>query len=78
LNLLSTNQFGISNYHTLVKPLEDQRRETLEQGADIQRLQQSVKQQQSRTSASGIRGTGISGNVSRRMNYSHYYTFKQK
>lgn len=66
LNLLGTNQFGVTNYQSLVRPL-------INQGNAIQRQQGSLNslQQQFNAQGAGVgRGTG---HATFFMNYSHFY-----
>lgn len=75
LNLLQTNQFGITPYHTLVRPQLEAREALQQQGSNIQRLQQQqARQQQAFRGARGGMGTLRTGHETRFMNYSHYYT----
>jgi len=81
LNLLNVgNQLnGVPTYQALVKPLEDQRRESIAQQADISRLQRDVRQTNTR-----LRGTGSYSGGShdymriRFQNHSHYYSFQKR
>ena len=65
LNLLSSDQFGVTNYQSLVRPLVNQGNAIQRQGGAIQRLQQ-----QSYSAAGPRAGTGHSSYF---MNYSHFY-----
>ncbi len=71
LNLLQTNQFGATNYQSLVKPLVDQHNAINRQGNSLNRLQQQVNTFSSGAgSAPSGQGTG---HVTFFMNYSHFY-----
>jgi hypothetical protein len=70
LNLLSTNQFGITNYQSLVRPLVQQGNAINRQGSELNRLQQQVTSQ----GAAGGSGGSATGHVTFFMNYSHFYT----
>ncbi len=76
LNLLGADQFGITNYQSLVRPLVDQGNAINRQAGSINRLQQQVGQGAGRGNGQGgIQGTG---HATFFMNYSHYYPFPQQ
>jgi hypothetical protein len=72
LNLLQGNNFGVTNYQSLVKPLINQGNAINRQGSSLRNLQQQVNSRP----AYGAGGGGIStGHATYFMNYSHYYNF---
>ena len=74
LNLLQPNQFGITPYHTLVRPQLEAREALQQQGSNIQRLQQQVRAQPAYGRGARGRVGGLqTGHETRFMNYSHYY-----
>ncbi|REK17967.1 MAG: hypothetical protein DWQ37_05455 [Planctomycetota bacterium] len=70
LNLLQSNQFGVTNYQSLVRPLIDQSTAINRQGNSLNRLQQQFNSQPAATSAGGPVQTG---RPSFFMFYSHFY-----
>ena len=74
LNLLSTNNPGVSNYLTLVRPQLQQRDEMIRQQAQIRQIQRQVERGQPGgvpvRGSQEIRGTGHETGF---MNYLHYY-----
>jgi hypothetical protein len=72
LNLLNGNQFGVTNYQSLVRPLIDQGSAINRQGNTLNRLQQQVGAQ----SAGGGYGAGRggTGHPTYFMFYSHFYS----
>jgi hypothetical protein len=65
LNLLQTDQFGATNYQSLVRPLINQGNAINRQANSLNRLQQQVS-----GGRGGSRGTG---HATFFMNYSHFY-----
>jgi hypothetical protein len=77
LNLLSTDQFGISNYQRLVRPMIEERDNAQQQQASLQQLQQQFNQTQhdlQRQPQYGVR----TGHLTRFMNYTHYYNMQSR
>jgi hypothetical protein len=72
LNLLSNNQFGVTNYQSLVRPLVQQGNAINRQGSELNRLQQQVGAQQRAAGAGGYGGSAT-GHATFFMNYSHFY-----
>ncbi len=68
LNLIQNNQFGATNYQSLVKPLIEQGNAINRQGRNLNNLQQQVY---SRPQGAG--GFQSTGHATFFMNYSHYY-----
>jgi hypothetical protein len=68
LNLLGTNNFGVTNYQSLVRPLINQGNAIQRQGASLGALQQQFRSQ-------GYRGGGATGHATFFMNYSHFYGY---
>jgi len=67
LNLLHSDQFGATNYQSLVRPLINQGNAINRQGNSLSRLQQQVNSGASRG------GSGGTGHTTFFMNYSHFY-----
>jgi hypothetical protein len=67
LNLLQSNQFGATNYQSLVRPLINQGNAINRQANSLNRLQQQVS---GGGGGGGSRGTG---HTTFFMNYSHFY-----
>ncbi len=75
LNLLNRDQFGITNYQSLVRPLVQQGNAINRQGNELSRLQQQMP----RPRSGGIGGYGsATGHVTFFMNYTHYYAVPQQ
>ncbi len=70
LNLLNSNQFGATNYQSLVRPLVQQGNAINRQGSELNRLQQQVTSQRA---GGGGYNSSATGHVTFFMNYSHYY-----
>lgn len=73
LNLLTRNQFGISTYHSIVRPMMEQREQSRQQSSQIQRMQQQMQESQlaqRQQAAAGLRPTGHPTGY---MNYMQYY-----
>jgi hypothetical protein len=70
LNLLQSNQFGVTNYQSLVRPLIDQGAAINRQGNSLNRIQQQINTPSAYGGAGGSRGTG---HTTFFMNYSHFY-----
>ncbi len=68
LNLLSSDQFGATNYQSLVRPLINQGNAINRQGNSLNRLQQQVN-----TGGFGRGGSRGTGHSTFFMNYSHFY-----
>jgi hypothetical protein len=69
LNLLGSNNFGVTNYQSLVRPLINQGSAIQNQGASLSNLQQAFGAQY----YGGRRGGATTGHATFFMNYSHYY-----
>ena len=86
LNLLNTNQFGISSYQTLVRPQLEEREAIQRNASTIQGLQQQFQQAQSQGQGipnyGGGRGRygggGTTGHPTQTMFYSHYYNLRPR
>lgn len=68
LNLLQNDQFGVTNYQSLVKPLVQQGNAINRQGNELRNIQQQI----STPRGGGYSGSGT-GHATFFMNYSHYY-----
>jgi len=75
LNLTNSNQFGTTNYQSLVRPLVQQGNAINRQGGELNRLQQQVTSQRA---ASGQYPPSATGHVTFFMNYSHYYQVPER
>lgn len=67
LNLLNTDQFGVTNYQSLVRPLVQQGNAINRQGNELNRIQQQI------SSPRGGYGGAATGHTTFFMNYSHFY-----
>lgn len=76
LNLLQTNQFGISQYHSLVRPQLEARDASQRNSAQISQLQSQVQSFQANANRS--RAGGRSGHVTSQLYYSHYYNMRER
>lgn len=76
LNLLQTNQFGISQYHSLVRPQLEQRDAAQRNSTQISQLQNQVQSLQA--GAGRLRPTGRSGHATGQLFYSHYYNMRER
>lgn len=73
LNLLNSNDFGVTNYQSLVRPLVQQGNALNRQAGAINRLQQQM------STPRGYGGaTGATGHATFFMNYGHYYQFPSR
>ena len=70
LNLINNDQFGTTNYQSLVRPLVQQGNAINRQGGELNRLQHQVTSQRG---AAGQYAPSATGHVTFFMNYSHYY-----
>jgi hypothetical protein len=74
LNLINSNQFGTTNYQSLVRPLVQQGNAINRQGGELNRLQQQVTSQRA---ATGQYAPSATGHVTFFMNTSHFYPVPQ-
>lgn len=75
LNLLQTNQFGISQYHSLVRPQLEAREAAQRNSQQISQLQNQV---QSFQAGARARPAGRSGHITSQLYYSHYYNMRER
>jgi hypothetical protein len=68
LNLIGSDQFGVTNYQSLVRPLVNQGNAIQRQGSALNNLQQQFN-----TQSYGGRSGNATGHATFFMNYSHYY-----
>lgn len=71
LNLLNADQFGVTSYQALVRPLMQQGNAINRQGYDISRMQQQMYA--GRRGAGGPAGPAATGHVTFFMNHMHFY-----
>ena len=72
LNLLNSDQFGATNYQSLVRPLINQGNAINRQGNSLNRLQQQIG------GGAGRGGSSGTGHATFFMNYSHFYPQPQR
>lgn len=73
LNLITSGQFGVTNYQSLVRPLIDQGSAIDRQGSQLRGVQQQLSQGAGAgAGAAGVRGPST-GRGSYFMYYSHFY-----
>ena len=73
LNLAGRNDFGIANYHTLVRPMLEQQEQARSQGNASIKNPPLTRQTADRTPGRGATGVRTATRTGRYMNYSHFY-----
>ena len=72
---LGINQYGVSNYQSLVKPMIEDREALTSQSVNIQRLQQQLRESKLNTNQNESRGKSSKTSAAsvRFMHYSHFF-----